>query len=187
MRLWDLETGVSQRRFEHPFEVCAVAPLPDGLRALSGASDGIMRLWDLEKRLALRQFKAGKAHVLCVAALPDGERALSGQGDGSGIVWHLATGIELHRFPEPYGWGVLGSGATTRKPGALRLRRPHHAPLADRAHAQGIVPRVRPSAGQALLLLLGGILGPRVGMQVGTGLAHTRLKSVRSVTGRPCK
>lgn len=117
MRLWDLELGAELRQFACPakgitnrlfkvsFESFAtVAALPDGRRALSGTSDGTMRLWDLETEAELRQFivdvgigkwlGAAEWHVVPIS---DRHRALTCRG-GPARLWDLDTGSELGRF-----------------------------------------------------------------------------------------
>jgi WD40 repeat protein len=94
VRLWDLETGAELRRFEAYKEVCAVAALPDGQRAIFAALEAGW-LWDLEAWVELRQL-AGS--MWSVAVLPDGRWALSGSLDGTIRLWEIDTGAELRKF-----------------------------------------------------------------------------------------
>jgi WD40 repeat protein len=61
--------------------VTTVAVLADGRRALSGAADGRLRLWDLDSGVELRCFEGHAGKVTTVAVLADGRYALSGADD----------------------------------------------------------------------------------------------------------
>jgi WD40 repeat protein len=51
MRLWDVETGKEEHKFErHTDWVWGVAFTPDGKRVLSGSADSTMRLWSMPPR-----------------------------------------------------------------------------------------------------------------------------------------
>jgi WD40 repeat protein len=88
--------------------VLAVAVTPDGRRAVSGSSDGMLHVWDLEtggqvavwrghedKEPAVGRVPAVAASVLAVAVTPDGQRAVSASDDGTLRVWDLASGEEV--------------------------------------------------------------------------------------------
>jgi WD40 repeat protein len=66
----------------HTGDVCSVAVLPDGRRAISGAEDKTIRLWDLETGSELHRFDGHENWVNSVA-VPDGRRALSSSADMS--------------------------------------------------------------------------------------------------------
>lgn len=46
--MWDLETGQCLKTFSHSTAVYCAAVTPDGKTAITGCSDGIVRVWDLE-------------------------------------------------------------------------------------------------------------------------------------------
>jgi WD40 repeat protein len=117
LRLWDLETGREVHRFQkHTGWVLGVAFSRDGQHALSGSSDGTLRLWnvasgqELVGRLAagwlgrlwgrheLRRFQGHAQSVTAVAYCPTGRFVLSGSLDQTVRLWDAATGQELHRF-----------------------------------------------------------------------------------------
>ena len=95
----------------HTGTVWGVAWSPDGRRALSGASDHTVRVWDLETGRCERVLEGHTARVWGVAWSPDGRRALSGAEDHTVRVWDLETGrcervLEGHTAPV---WGVAWS------------------------------------------------------------------------------
>ena len=63
----------------------------DGFRALSGARDGIVRLWDVESGRCLRVLEGHTGAVWCVAWSADGRRAFSGDDKGGIRVWDLSA------------------------------------------------------------------------------------------------
>ena len=62
---------------------------PDGRRAVSGAFDGGVRLWDVAAGREARGLAAHRAAVGGVAFSPDGGRVLSGAADGTLCLWVL--------------------------------------------------------------------------------------------------
>src|SRR5262249_2634816 len=70
----------------------------DGCQALTGSSDGTVRLWDCGSGSEVACLKGHQGPVNAVAFSPDGERALSGGADGSVRLWSLASGRQLKSF-----------------------------------------------------------------------------------------
>jgi WD40 repeat protein len=69
------------RRFEgHSTGVTSVAFSPDGRRAVSGAYDGTVRLWDVATGREIQRGFDHRNGVWSVAFLPDGQRILSAGG-----------------------------------------------------------------------------------------------------------
>src|SRR5262249_41862731 len=91
----------------HQEGIAAVAVTPDGLRALSGAFDRTLRLWDLDNGQELRRFEGHTEPVLSVAVSPDGRRALSASLDKTVRLWDVHSGQELRRF-DGFPTGVTG-------------------------------------------------------------------------------
>lgn len=97
--LWRVAYDDSVRTFVgHASSILAVAFAPDGRTALSGSSDGTLRLWDVATGETLRAFEGHSGWVSSVAFSPDGRAALSGSGDGSLRLWNIATGQSLRAF-----------------------------------------------------------------------------------------
>ena len=93
----------------HTSGVEAVAPLPDGKRAISASSDKTLKLWDLETGQCRLTFAGHTSEVLAVALLPDGKRALSCAGTLARTIrgfdyhhalklWDIETGQCLRTF-----------------------------------------------------------------------------------------
>jgi small GTP-binding protein len=80
----------------HSARVLSVAWSPNGRRAVSGAADKTVRLWDVETGGCLRVLEGHSGEVNCVAWSPDGHRALSVAADGIGRLWDVETGRCLH-------------------------------------------------------------------------------------------
>jgi WD40 repeat protein len=93
VRVWDRISGAS-KVLQHPAAVLAVACPAKGEVCLSGAADGLLRLWDLD-RTAEPKLTFKKAHqgpVNCVAFSPNGKLCASGGEDRSVCVWDVGTG-----------------------------------------------------------------------------------------------
>jgi WD40 repeat protein len=83
--------------------VRSLAVSPDGRRALAGAEDGLIVLWDLESGTAEQVLAGPAGSVNALLFTPDGRRALSGTWDahapvGHLILWDLASGAPIHHF-----------------------------------------------------------------------------------------
>jgi WD40 repeat protein len=75
-----------------------VAELVGGRRAVSGSSDGTLRLWDLETGEGLSPLEGHTGGVTAVAVLADGRRALSGSRDNTLRLWDLESGDVIATF-----------------------------------------------------------------------------------------
>jgi small GTP-binding protein len=91
----------------HSARVLSVAWSPNGRRAVSGAADKTVRLWDVETGGCLRVLEGHSGEVNCVAWSPDGHRALSVAADGIGRLWDTETGRCL-RVLEGHSASVIG-------------------------------------------------------------------------------
>jgi RNA polymerase sigma factor (sigma-70 family) len=96
-------------RFRHGGPVEAMSLSADGKLLATGADDGAIRLWDVEKGKLLRRWDGLGAMVMgfSVALSPDGKAlATSARSDGAGepeqvVLFDAATGKELRRLGEP--------------------------------------------------------------------------------------
>jgi WD40 repeat protein len=105
--VWERTSRRPRHIFPHPTGVRAVACTPPGAKAnlcLSGAADGIGRIWDLDNLSdkPLRQLDAANAHrgaIHCVAFSPDGASCATGGDDNEIKVWDTATGALRYQIP----------------------------------------------------------------------------------------
>jgi serine/threonine protein kinase/WD40 repeat protein len=98
LRVWDLQTGKPRSLFIGPSEARALALSADGLRAVTGCADNIVRVWDLTSKRGLSQFTGHAGAVQVVAVSPDGRRVLSGSADKTLRLWDLASSKELRKY-----------------------------------------------------------------------------------------
>jgi serine/threonine-protein kinase len=95
------------RRFErkHTGVIQCVALSPDGKHALSGGSDRLVHMWDVDTGKEVRTFRGHTNRVNGVAFSPRGRRALSCSGlyndaDNTVRLWKVKTGKQLACFTE---------------------------------------------------------------------------------------
>ncbi len=122
LRLWDLEGGArlhtleghirdnnqGGRQSDEKLDVNAVVVTPDGERAISGASDGTLKVWDIsdadsESVKALTTLRSHKQAINALAITSDGQFVVSASNDKTLKVWDISdTGLEkgqeLHRL-----------------------------------------------------------------------------------------
>lgn len=99
LRLVEGDTGREIRRLVgHNAPISALAVHPDGRLALSGAVDGTVMLWDLERGTILHRLEGHTGGVLGVAFSPQGPLAATCSQDERVIVWDIATGQEVRRY-----------------------------------------------------------------------------------------
>ncbi len=105
-RVWDPATRSQLATLEHPMPVRAVACTPPAAEAnlcLTGADDGIARVWDLDNLTAakpLRELKGRhQGNVVCAAFAPDGKTCVTADKDDINL-WDVGTGELKYRFPK---------------------------------------------------------------------------------------
>jgi WD40 repeat protein len=76
----------------HENRVNAVALTPDGKTAVSGSSDSLARVWDVEGGLCRRVLPGHRKSVRAVALAGNGQTVVTGSHDNHLRVWNLATG-----------------------------------------------------------------------------------------------
>jgi WD40 repeat protein len=129
LRVWDAETNTEQRRLYHPTAVKAVACTPrdaDKNLCLTGAADGVARLWDLDDSKAtepVRELKDGhKGTINCVAFGPKGTWCATGGDDRAICLWNTANGELLKKLAaagREYSRNGSGSGGSPGHRGAV--------------------------------------------------------------------
>lgn len=111
-----LEPGDLSQEFRtlrgHHATVQTVTFTPDGTKLISGAWDGMIRIWDVASGRPVREFSAHSQPISRVDLSPDGTRLMTASGGLMGTqagevkVWELASGRELTRMHA--GEGPLG-------------------------------------------------------------------------------
>ena len=102
--LWDASTGkmlISETASEgFPVFVPSVVMSPDGRYALSGGTDGTVRLWDISSGTELKRLQAhtGSGGTFYVAFSRDGKYFLSGGADGLLKLWDTFSTKEVKTF-----------------------------------------------------------------------------------------
>jgi WD40 repeat protein len=121
-RLWDIHTGKELLCLkeelqpdavmgpqERPGEVQTVAFAPDGRRALTGGSNNVLHLWDLQTGELLRRLHGHGGTIYNVVFAADGLHAASSSLDGTIRLWDQQTGKEVQRLEGHNNW-VLAIG-----------------------------------------------------------------------------
>jgi hypothetical protein len=106
--VWDRQTGRQVAIWRHDAPVRAVACTPKAADAdlcLSGADDGVARIWDLSNPTAgkpLREMKGRHQQRIVFAAFaPNGKTAATAD-DREIIVWDVGTGDQKYRITNPH-------------------------------------------------------------------------------------
>jgi WD40 repeat protein len=98
VHLVDLNSGNHLLTLEHPATVQCLSFSPDGQRAISAATDGTVRLWDLSSGKQLGCVKAHTEYAGRVAYSPFDERWLSGGRHGEILLWDMEKKQVIRRF-----------------------------------------------------------------------------------------
>merc|ERR1712144_187241 len=108
LRLWDLNTGLTTRRFVgHSKDSLSVAFSADNRQIVSGSRDKTIKLWNTLGECKYTIVSEGEGHsewVSCVSfspstAAPDGSLCASGGKDGVAMLWDLNEGKRLYSLP----------------------------------------------------------------------------------------
>ena len=78
----------------HEERITALDFAPDGVRLVSGATDGTLRVWDLRTREGLAILRAGGPEITDLQFHPDGNQLAVAQVDWSVILWDTAPSAQ---------------------------------------------------------------------------------------------
>jgi WD40 repeat protein len=112
VRVWDRVLRSERCVLRHATAVRAVACTPPGTErnwCLSGAEDGVARLWDLATLAdtPVRELRGGHhGAVVCVAFSPDGKFCATSGDDHEVCVWDTASGRLRYRLPAGHRAGI---------------------------------------------------------------------------------
>lgn len=93
--LWNPGSGPLRQMPIQPGPVRTIAFSPDGKLLASGGSDSVLRWWEAESGILLREIEGHEKAISSLAFTPDGTRLVSGSTDGSVRLWDVATGATL--------------------------------------------------------------------------------------------
>ncbi|MFM5897988.1 MAG: WD40 repeat domain-containing protein, partial [Dolichospermum sp.] len=87
----------------HEKWVNSVSITEDGKKAVSGASDNSLKLWDLQSGKIIHNWE-NDDWITAVAITPDGKKAISASRDKTLKLWNLQTGLEINTFKGHEDW-----------------------------------------------------------------------------------
>ncbi len=97
-RLWDYESRLELRSFEHDNWVFSAVFSPRGDQLLTGSADQTACLWNARTGAKIRCFRGHTGCVRSAVFSPDGRRLLTASFDNTARLWDLASGKEIGRF-----------------------------------------------------------------------------------------
>jgi WD40 repeat protein len=90
-----IRSSTPVRVFDNPGDVAAVAVFPDRRRVAMNSSDGMVRLWDLEGGVMLKELEGRGDPMRDMALSRDGQLIASSDNIGYVTAWHADTGRSL--------------------------------------------------------------------------------------------
>ena len=103
IRLWDLDAGEQVINIDAPPDGGELGFLagdlsPDGITALTGSTDNLLKLWNIETGEVIRSYAGHDDWVAVVEISPDGKKALSGTLRTPNLfLWDLETGEVIRK------------------------------------------------------------------------------------------
>jgi hypothetical protein len=94
--IWDVQSGRKLHGFHSDVYVEAACFTLDGGRVLSGTSDGIISLWDLQSGAKTRELIGHSGMINDLALFPDGKRFVSVASDGTLRCWDIQSGALVY-------------------------------------------------------------------------------------------
>jgi WD40 repeat protein len=96
VRIWDLESGEQEgMAMEHGGRTYwhrGLAVTRDGQRILSGSSDKVLRVWDVETQQSIAEWVGHDGSILCIAMSPDDQLVASGDREGRIVIREMKEG-----------------------------------------------------------------------------------------------
>merc|ERR1712020_431453 len=97
LRLWDLSSGKTTRRFEdHTKDVMSVAFSADNRQIVSGSRDKSVKVWNLTNCKLKTNHIGHTGYLNTVTMSPDGSLCASGGKDAKAMLWDLNDGKHLY-------------------------------------------------------------------------------------------
>lgn len=100
---WNVETGellgsFGELREMHKNSITTLCFAPSGETVVSADWQGVIKLWDLEKRRFIREFAGHTDKILSIAYRSNGTQLITASRDKTLRVWEIETGKCLHMF-----------------------------------------------------------------------------------------
>ena len=105
LRIWDLESGTSQRLSGHRGKIMGLDVSPDGRHVASASWDGTIGIWNLEGEFPPRFLADTGTAVNDVAFSADGSTVYSASRDGKIRQWNVRTGSVIRKMTR-HGFGI---------------------------------------------------------------------------------
>ena len=98
IKIWDRSSGNLVKEYRQPTGVAYMDLSDDGLYAVTGNYDAMIRLIRLSDGLTVREFAGHDGTVWHVAFSPDGNKIVSGGNDAIVNVWDVGSGALLQKL-----------------------------------------------------------------------------------------
>jgi WD40 repeat protein len=109
LELWDTDKAERIHVFEdHPDWIRGVAVDASGTMAATASRDGSIRVWNLEKREVMREWRAERHRIDSVSMSRDGRILATGENEI--CLWEVATGKLIDRVPGSGHFGLTPAG-----------------------------------------------------------------------------
>jgi len=95
VRFWRVADGEQLAEFDHPRGVSQIVFQPRANSVATVSDDGQARLWDLNDKRMIREFRPATGRIKRIAFTPDGQRLLAGDTTGSISCWDANDGRRL--------------------------------------------------------------------------------------------
>ncbi len=97
--LWDLNLRKEIAKIHlSTVEFLSLAFSPDGKRLVTGNTESLVEIWDVEKMIKTKTLKGHSEQIFCVAFNPDGNRIASASLDGTVRLWDVEKSQEIQIF-----------------------------------------------------------------------------------------
>ena len=97
VKLWEVSTQTEIATLQHDAHVWGLAFSPSGQFLAAGDNDGVVKIWDVQKRQAIAELEGDANHVYTVAFSPDGRTLASAGYNGQIKLWGVPN------------WDLVGS------------------------------------------------------------------------------
>ena len=98
VRIFALDTFTLMHEMKHGSEINAVAISPNGREVVSAGEDHVLRVWDVETGVQLRELTGHTNEVMMVTYSPDGEQLLTASLDFTARIWNAKNGSLVHKL-----------------------------------------------------------------------------------------